>query len=106
MEKRAMVSAEKRRGQAIKRIYLEKQLTLPPYDGGMSTISGIALHGLHESTLRLNRAAAALAEAPVTGADTTRPLIEAKQSLHTYRANAAVLQLDQERQDYLLDILA
>lgn len=92
--------------QALKRIGVEKSLTLLRYPESMTTISNTALDGLAQAAQRFAKAAETIATAPATGADDTRALVEAKLSALDYRANAAVLKLDGERQQSLLDILA
>lgn len=92
--------------KALERRGIEKTLTLLRYPAGMTTISNTALDGLAQAAQRFAKAAETIATAPATGADDTRALIEAKLSVLEYRANAAVLKLDGERQKSLLDILA
>lgn len=72
----------------------------------MSSISDTALDGLYRATQKLARATQTVADAPVTGADYTGALVEAKTSVIDYQANAAVVKFDKERTKYLLDILA
>lgn len=92
--------------QALERRGVEKSLTLLRYPAHMTTISNTALDGLAQAAQRFAKAAGTIATAPVTGADDTHALIEAKLSVLEYRANTAVLRLDGERQKILLDILA
>ncbi len=72
----------------------------------MISISDTAIDGLYRATQKLARAAQTVANAPVTGADYTKALVEAKTSVIDYKANAAVVKFDSERTKYLLDILA
>ena len=72
----------------------------------MTTISQTAIGGLYKATERFARDTRTVVNAPVTGSDTTAALVDAKQSVIAYRANAAVIRLDNERTQSLLDITA
>jgi hypothetical protein len=72
----------------------------------MTSISATALDGLYKATQKFARAAQTVADGPVTGADYTGALVEAKTSLIDYQANAAVVKFENERTKHLLDILA
>ena len=72
----------------------------------MTTISSTALGGLYQATRTLAQAAQDVATTPITGKDDTTALLATQTSTLNYRANAAVLKLDQEREKALLDILA
>lgn len=71
----------------------------------MTSISATAIDGLTRATQKLARAAETIATAPVTGADYTGALVEAKTSVIDYQANAAVVKFENDRTKTLLDIL-
>lgn len=72
----------------------------------MNDISSTAIGGLYQATQKLAKAANAIAQSPLTGADNTAALLAAKTSVIDYQANAKVLTLEHARDKALLDILA